>query len=210
VYDSKHGMGFEVMKIENVRVHPAGVASGLRRFFLVLVLLGLMLVAPAVYADGVEPPGRIEFIGKNKIATANGVFHRWKIVESQVDPDAMEKGHVVVEIDVASLDTDSKRRDDHLRTDDFFEVERWPNARVRIHGAVPLEGERYSADFEIEIRDVTKTVAGEFEIVSRSPLSVRGSVTIDRMDFGVGEPKSWNPMSITNEIPIHFEVTLSE
>jgi polyisoprenoid-binding protein YceI len=39
---------------------------------------------------------------------------------------------------------------------------------------------------------------------------VRGDVSIDRTDFGVGEPKSWNPMSITNEIKINFEATLSD
>jgi hypothetical protein len=62
----------------------------------------------------------------------------------------------------------------------------------------------------LDIRDVSKTVPGKFEIVSRTPLVVRGDVSIDRTDFGVGEPKSWNPMSITNEIKINFEATLSD
>ncbi|MBW1885140.1 MAG: YceI family protein [Deltaproteobacteria bacterium] len=187
----------------------------LGRFFFVFVLLSgsLMLVPLGVFAEGAESadaPGRITFVGKNMVATANGVFHRWKVLESQIDLDAIENGHLVVEIDIASLDTDSKRRDDHLRTADFFDVERWPTARVRVHNAVHVEGERYRAQFDIEIRDVVKTIVGDFEIVSRAPLSVRGSVTIDRTAFGVGTPKNWNPMSITNEVPLGFELTLPD
>jgi len=177
--------------------------------FLSLCLMLAPLTAFAEDAEDADAPGRITFVGKNGIATANGIFHRWKIIESQTDPDAIEKGQVVIEIDVASLDTDSKRRDDHLRTADFFEVERWPKARVRVHNAVLVEGGHYRAEFEIEIRDVTKTVSGDFEIVSRVPMTVRGDVTIDRTEFGVGTPKNWNPLSITNEIPLRFEVILS-
>ena len=201
------------MRIDNTRITSGerqatrGFLS-LRRLLLVWVSSASMLLPLAVFAEGADAPGRITFVGKNRVATANGVFHRWKIVENQVDPDALEQGQLVIEIDVASLDTDSKRRDDHLRSADFFEVERWPSARVHVHSAVQLEGVRYQAQFDIVIRDVAKTVMGEFEIVSRTPLSVRGSVTIDRTEFGVGKPKNWNPMSITNEIPLSFELTL--
>jgi hypothetical protein len=41
-------------------------------------------------------------------------------------------------------------------------------------------------------------------------LTVRGDLSIDRTDFGVGEPKNWNPMSITNEIQIRFEAALPD
>ena len=89
-------------------------------------------------------------------------------------------------------------------------MERWPKARVRVHSANLIEGDRYRAEFDFEIRDASKSVSGEFEILRRSPLRVRGSVTIDRTDFGVGTPKSWNPISITNEIQVEFEVTLPD
>lgn len=101
-----------------------------------LLLASGWITAPLRSADANQTnTGRITFVGKNAIATANGVFHRWKIVERQLDLAALGTGFIVIEIDVASLDTDNKRRDDHLRTVDFFEVERWPKARVRVHNA---------------------------------------------------------------------------
>jgi polyisoprenoid-binding protein YceI len=115
---------------------------------------------------------------------------------------------VVIEVSVASLDTDNQRRDDHLRSADFFEVERWPTARVRVHNISQTTPGRYQADFEVQIRDKIKTIRGEFEVIDRSTLTVHGTLTIDRTDFGIGDPKNWNPMSIGNEIPITFEVSL--
>lgn len=185
--------------------------------FAVCALMCSWILLPLVAAaegdagnEGDESPGRITFVGKNMLVTANGVFHEWKLVESQLALDAVEGGHVVIEIDLASLDTGIKRRDNHLRSADFFEVERWPKARVRVHSASQVEGSRYRAKFDIEIRDITKTIAGEFEIVSRTPLAVRGSLLIDRTDFGVGKPESWNPLSVTNEIAISFEAVLAD
>ena len=59
-------------------------------------------------------------------------------------------------------------------------------------------------------KNAIETAHGVFEIVSRAPLVVRGSVRIDRTEFAVGTPKNWNPMSITNEIQISFEATLPD
>ena len=92
---------------------------------------------------------------------------------------------------------------------DFFEVEPWPLAKVRVHSAERTEGVRYRAKFDVSIRDAQKTIDGEFEIVSEDPLSGKGSLVIDPMDFGIGTPKTWNPMSITNEVPVTFEASFA-
>ncbi len=180
-----------------------------------VLLCGLLLTLTSGLASNAladEVPGKIGFVAKNLIATANGTFHRWKFVDASVDPANLAAGSVTIEIDVASVDTDSKRRDDHLRNEDFFETSRWPTATVRVHSAKAVDGDhdlgKYEAQFDIEIRDQRKTLTGSFEVTNRSPLEVRGTVTIDRMDFGVGTPKTWNPMSITEEIPITFEARL--
>jgi len=171
-----------------------------------LCLLLTLGVASVAWADAV--PGRIGFVGKNAIAKANGTFRSWKLVEVSVDPANLATGSVEVEIDVASLDTDNQRRDDHLRSADFFEVERWPTARIRVHSASPLEGAHYEAKFDVEIRDAKRTLVGTFEVIDRERLEVRGQVTLDRMAFGIGEPETWNPLSITEAIPITFEAKL--
>lgn len=182
---------------------------------LLLVTSTLFLAPPSALGESEgdastgTPPGRIEFVGRNTFFTANGVFHKWRIVTNRATFNEFETGDVVVEISVASLDTDNQRRDDHLRSTDFLEVERWPMARVHIHNVSQKASVHYQADFEVQIRGIVKTIRGEFEVITRSPLTVRGTLTIDRTDFGIGDPKTWNPMSIENEIPVAFEATLS-
>lgn len=167
------------------------------------------LVLPALAPAEDAPAEYIRFVGENLVATANGEFKTWKITEADVNPDDPAASFVEIEIDVASLDTDNQKRDDHLRNPDFFEVEKWPTATVRVHDAKKGAGDDYEAKFDVTIRDVKKTLPGTFKVVSTEPAIVEGALTLDRMDFGVGEEHSAiNPMSIEQEIPITFRAVL--
>lgn len=181
-----------------------------------LAMLGLVfgLSSAASAGDEAATPGRIEFVGRNGIATANGTFHVWQIVEQAIDLAEIEQGHAVVEIDLASVDTGSPRRDAHLRNPDFFEVERFPTARVRVYDARPIEPDaegrrRFAVRYDVDLHGVQKTLEGEITLVSESPLVFEGGLVIDRLEFGVGAPpRRWNPMSIEAGIPIRFRVEL--
>jgi polyisoprenoid-binding protein YceI len=159
-----------------------------------------------------QAPGSLTFVGRNLIGRAKGSFRSWRFTRFDVDWERIEQGSVEVEIDIDSIETGIGRRDAHLRNPDFFETERWPVARVRVHGARP-DGRseaghaRYKASFDIQIRDVEKTIEGSFEIVRGEQTTIEGELSLDRVDFGVGKPHSgWNPMSVREEVPIRFSV----
>ncbi|MAG30768.1 MAG: hypothetical protein CL908_07760 [Deltaproteobacteria bacterium] len=181
---------------------------------IVLLAMGPGGVSEVSAEPDADSPGTVEFVGKNVFATANGTFHDWRVVEQRVDPGALAGSFVLVEISLASVDTGSKRRDAHLRNEDFFEVERFPKARVRVHSPRPLEpGEsgraRFSLRFDLDLHGVQKTLEGEAEVSGEDPLVFEGDLIVDRLDFGVGSAHSrWNPMSIRPEIPVHFRVEL--
>ena len=202
----------------------AGTRAPVQRRGALAALLAIGLVvtgAPLAANDasaGAEsaPPGRIEFVGHNLFGDANGTFHRWRVVES--DEASLAEGEigeieVVVEVDLASVDTGTEGRDDHLRTADFFEVETYPVARVRAGGLTPkppaeqAEDPRpeFSALFEIDLHGVTRTVVGTVWLASEDPPVFEGELVLDRTDFGIGdEPSFWNPMSIDAEVPVRF------
>ena len=178
--------------------------SGLR---VCAVLAVLCSVTTRTSAAG--PPGYIRFVGENLVATANGEFKDWRIAESKLDEENPGSSFVDVEIQVASLDTGNQKRDDHLRNADFFEVERWPTARVRVHDPKKGAGDAYTATFDVTIRDVKRSLEGSFVVVTRDPPTFDGKLVLDRTDFGVGGPHSaLNPLAIKQEIPISFRVTL--
>jgi polyisoprenoid-binding protein YceI len=191
--------------------------TGLLGLFLLLSVSGRLAADPSSSAVSAvpaadEPPGTIEFVGKNLIANAQGTFHRWRVLDKQVDFSAVESSSIVIEVDLASIDTQNSRRDEHLRTADFFDVEQYPTAIVRGYGLKAIgESEagrpRYSLSFDIELHGVKKTVQGEVELMESNPAVVEGDLEINRVDFGIGNPASrWNPMSIKEIIPIHFRL----
>jgi polyisoprenoid-binding protein YceI len=183
----------------------------------ILLAASLLLAEPTALRATepvATPPGELAFVARNHVATADGVFRSWRIKASRVDPSDLESGFVEVEIDVASLDTDNARRDDHLRGPDFFDVVHWPTATARVDDVRPGDADErgrahYDARFQLTIRDVTRTTRGSFVVASEAPLVVEGTVTIDRNEWGIGKPKRrFDPFAIDDEVPITFRVRL--
>lgn len=80
-----------------------------------------------------------------------------------------EESHVEVEIDAASIETDQLMRDDHLRSADFLDVERFPaltfeSSEVRLTG-----GNRFQLVGDLTIRDITREVVPEAEFKGSGP-----------------------------------------
>ena len=187
---------------------------------LAIVLGSVLAVMPIVAEDtepAVAPPGMLKFVGKNLIMKAKGTFHDWRVVESSVDLDALGEAFAVVEVQLASLDTGIEGRDDHLRNPDFFEVDTYPVAIVRVHSPEPIPDEtneteeqpRFAVQFDVNLHGVEKTVGGEIVLINADPIVIEGELVIDRMEFGVGpEPGFWSPMVPKAEIPVRFRVEL--
>ena len=118
----------------------------------------------------------------------------------------------MIEVDVASLDTQNESRDEHLRTVDFFDVEKFPVATVRGHSARLLAPaktghSRYAVKFDVLLHGVQKTVDGELEVVDTNPVVVEGDFLLRRTDFGIGSaPSRWNPASIDDDVPVRFRI----
>jgi polyisoprenoid-binding protein YceI len=128
------------------------------------------------------------------ISNVKGHFTRF---EGQIvtagDPLESE---VTATIDMTSVDTASAVRDEHLRTADFFEVEKYPTMTYRSAGIRPA-GDGYLMEGELTLKGVTRPVPLTLQIngVSVDPFApdpatgARAGFTatgeINRMDFGV-------------------------
>ncbi|MBI4417187.1 MAG: YceI family protein [Ignavibacteriales bacterium] len=66
-------------------------------------------------------------------------------------------------ISVASINTENERRDNHLRSDDFFNAEAFPMITFASTSFQHIEGNKYRILGDLTIRDVTKSVAFEAE-----------------------------------------------
>ena len=98
---------------------------------------------------------------------------------------------VTAEIAVASINTGNEQRDAHIKSADFFEVEKYPTATFTSTG-VRANGDDYVLDGEFTLKGVTKPVSLALEFNGVNPGMGHGevagfeaSVVLNRKDFGV-------------------------
>ena len=99
---------------------------------------------------------------------------------------------VTASIQTASVTTGQADRDNHLRTGDFFEAEKYPTMEYRSTGIKSVDGNEFVLTGELTIKDVTRPVdlLVEFEGVGRSPygfdvFGFSATAEIDREDWGL-------------------------
>jgi polyisoprenoid-binding protein YceI len=112
-----------------------------------------------------------------------------------LDEADLTRSSVEANIDASSIDTGTSQRDAHLRSPDFFDVERFPELRFRSTRIEKVADDRYRVVGALTIRDVTREVAFDVEYAGRGKdpwgnerLAFAARTAIDRKDFGLG----WN------------------
>lgn len=100
------------------------------------------------------------------IAFVDGEFTKLEGKVETVNEADFNNGKVDFSIDVASIDTRVEMRDDHLRSDDFFNAEKYPT--ITLKNGVLKKGDngKLTLEGDLTIRDVTKKVA--FDVVQNN------------------------------------------
>ncbi|HEY0482633.1 MAG TPA: YceI family protein [Kofleriaceae bacterium] len=112
-----------------------------------------------------------------------------------LDDGDLTRSTIQVTIDASSIDTGTAQRDDHLRSADFFDVERFPELRFRSQRIEKLGRDRYRVAGDLTIRDVTREVTLDVEYGGQAKdpwgnerAGFLAKASIDRKDFGL----QWN------------------
>ncbi|MGH3761942.1 YceI family protein [Actinophytocola sp.] len=120
---------------------------------------------------------------------------------------------VDIAIDLTSVSTNNAQRDDHLRSPDFFEVDKYPEMTYRTRGA-RVAGDDFVLDGELTLKGVTRTVPLTFELngITTDPwggtrAGFSATAQINRKDFDVNFEGVQNGVAVVaDKIDIHIEV----
>ena len=130
----------------------------------------------------------------------------------RLNGDDLTTATVEAEIATASIDTRQEQRDTHLRSADFFEVEKHPTITFRSTRVEPIKGDRYRVAGDLTIRDVTREVVLEATDEGRGKdpwggdrLAFSATTSIDRRDFGL----TWNQALETGGVLVGNEIKVS-
>ena len=169
-----------------------------------------IIALPAAGAWKVDPGhAEVAFIGRHFGLTK--IRGRFVGVDGTVTiADEIEKSSVDVTIDMASVDSGDATRDDHLRSADFFDVERHPTATFR-STRISLDGNEAEVAGDLTIVGVTRPVVLHVEHLggATDPWGNQRTVfsaaaTINREDWGL----TWNMLLETGGLLVSKEIRL--
>lgn len=119
------------------------------------------------------------------------------------------KGIATITVDISSIATGIKFRDDHLKGEDFFNVEKYPRAVFQLKTLAAAEEGKFKASGSLTIKGITKDY--DFIIIktfSDKVESYSGSIYINRSDFKIDFNSSVN--KIDESVQIDFKVALEQ
>lgn len=138
------------------------------------------------------------------VSTVRGQFNKFEgTFEGPEDDVTKTTGDL--KVDVASVDTRQEMRDNHLRSADFFEAEKYPYITFKLTQVEPLDSETFRVHGDLTIKDVTKPIVLNATLEGRVPdpmtggrerIGVTAKGQLNRMDFGL----NWD--GIAGAIPI--------
>jgi polyisoprenoid-binding protein YceI len=143
----------------------------------------------------------VTFQATSRLMNADGRFHRLS-GEVVADPKDFRSARVSLSIEAASLDTGIGMRDNHLRSEDFFDVKQFPTITfesARVEGS----GGRVTVVGRLTVRGVTREVAVPVNVnMTDTALAASGELVVNRRDFGLSYQSVLNP--IGNDVRVAF------
>lgn len=131
---------------------------------------------------------KIEFKGAKITGSHVGGFTSFK-GEVKVNGATAETGAVNLTIDTASIFADHPKLTGHLKSPDFFDVEKYPTATFTSTSVTPAEGGTYKVAGDLTMHGVTKQIAFPATIaLGDGKVTGKAAFSINRKDFGLVYP----------------------
>jgi polyisoprenoid-binding protein YceI len=152
----------------------------------------------------------VELVARHMLTKVRGRFTEFSGTIEVAEKT--EDSSVNVEIKTASIQTDSEKRDEHLKSGDFLLIEEYPVITFTSTAVRPTGGTSFELDGDLTIKDVTKpvTLTGEFlgagpGMDGKTPmLAATARTTIEREDWGV----NWNMVVETGGFLVSKKIDL--
>jgi polyisoprenoid-binding protein YceI len=177
--------------------------------------LGVLLVSSTAFAafsalklDPVH--SKVSFTAATVLFDVDGEFGEFN-VDIDGDPNKPETVRVEASIDVASLDTQNTKRDDHLKSADFFDAAKYPKIRFASTN-VKAKGSQLIVRGNLTMHGKTKLISIPFKVARGKngagvdTTTYKAKLTIDRNEFGIGTDSIAAKISLEDEVEIKLLV----
>ncbi len=188
----------------------------IRAFLVFLLFLLCILCLPAAAqppAWTVEVGSRVGYIAKQSGAEVDGVFEVFD-AEIAFAPEDLAASRVAVTIEIASVNSQSRERDDAIKGKGLFNAITWPTARFEAAEFAHKGGDLYEARGRLTLRDQTRDVVLPFTLaIAPHPerngallAQAKGELEISRLDYGVGQGMWQDTSVVADEVRIFIDI----
>jgi polyisoprenoid-binding protein YceI len=129
----------------------------------------------------------------------------------QADKEDFSDAKITFSANVNSISTNNEQRDAHLKSNDFFNAEKFPTLHFESTSIAPKSADNFELTGNLTIRDITKTVVLNVEFggkivdpYGQTKLGFELAGKINRKDFGL----TWSATTETGGIVVSDEVRL--
>jgi len=159
---------------------------------------------------------RIGFVTRHAMVTkVRGSFNEYE-GSGYFDAENPTRSHLELTIQAKSIDTRNADRDAHLRGNDFFDMDTYPEIRFVSTGVEKVDDSNYRVTGDLTIKGVTKPVTVDFELTGAAVdpfgnyrIGLEGGTTINRKDWNVtwNAPLETGGVLVGEKVGLEFEVS---
>ena len=156
-----------------------------------LFLLSAVLISSFLHAQTFTPSdkgSKVHFVIKNFGINTGGDIAGMK---GKINFNAKKLSSCSVDVtaNVSTIDTDNDKRDEHLKTTDFFDIEKYPVIHIESTKIEPgADLKHFTFKGKLTIKNVTKNIEFPFTAEAASGGALfKGEFEIKRSDYGIGK-----------------------
>jgi len=144
------------------------------------------------------------------VSEVEGTFKIWDGTVENTKADFSD-AKISFTIDVNSINTENENRDKHLKSDDFFNAEKFPAIKFESTSMQPLGNNKYKLNGNLTMRDITKpvtfdvTYGGSITGQRGTKAGFKAVATVDRLAYGL----KWDRATEAGGLVVGKDVELS-
>jgi polyisoprenoid-binding protein YceI len=176
--------------------------------FTLLVLLPVIAIAATPVWKIVPSESSLTFTATQNDAPVTGQFKNFT-GEINFDPNQLKGNNVKIIVDLGSITDPYNQLSDNLKTSDWFNTKLFPQAVFQSSDFVKTGDKTYQSKGTLAIRGKTVPVTLEFSQESYTPTKavIKGSTTIKRTAFGVGQGQWSDTKTVKDDVQVNFTIT---
>lgn len=157
--------------------------------------------------DIVAADSKVEFTGSKVTGKHDGKFEKFS-GWAYIDGDKLDTARLYLEIEIASVKTDSTMLDNHLKKDDFFDAPNHPTATFQLTELKKggADGATHTVTGNLKLRGVEKSVSFPAKItISKDGIKTTADFKINRKDWGINYAGKANDL-IRDDVGIRLDI----